>query len=112
MPNPLNTIRKNGTVYILLTPDESFFIGQSDGKPCAFLFSMKKFATAYREIVGKPDLVISKEEARPLMEELVELGVNEAFIDADKPTGLPEPLLLPKYIEHLAKQEKEAGAAT
>lgn len=112
MPNPLNLIRKNGTVYTLLTPDESFLIGHSDGKPCAFLFSQKKMATAYREAIGKPDLVIIKEDAKPLLEELVELGVNEAFVDPEKPSGLPDALLLPKFIEHLAKQEKEAGAAT
>ncbi|MDB5100279.1 MAG: hypothetical protein JWM80_4700 [Cyanobacteria bacterium RYN_339] len=110
MPNPLTTIRKNGTVYTVLTPDEEgFLIGQSEGKPVAFFFSMKKFATAYLASIGKADHVIVKEDVRGLTEELIEAGVKEAFVDAEDPKQLPDPLVLPKYLEHMSK---EAAAAS
>lgn len=102
MPNALNTIRKNGTVYTVLTPDEEgFLIGQSEGKPVAFFFSMKKHATGYLEAIGKRDHLIIKEEVQPLIEELIEAGVKEAFVDATDPKFLPDPLVLSKYLEHL-----------
>lgn len=103
MPNPLNTIRKTGTVYTVLTPDEEgFLIGQSEGRPVAFFFSMKKFATAYLTAIGKTDHVIIKEEVKPLIEELIEAGVKDAFVDAEDPKFLPDPLVLKKYLEHLS----------
>lgn len=105
MPNALNTIKKNG-VYTILTPDEDgFLIGQCEGQPVAFYFSMKKHATAYRERIGKRDHVIIKEDARDLTAELVEAGVKNAFVDAEDPTHLPDPLNLEKYLEHLSKVE-------
>lgn len=103
MPNPLNTIKKNG-VYTMLTPDEEFLIGQSEGQPVAFFFSQKKKATAYRELINQPKLVIEKLDARALTEELVELGVKEAFVDPETVKNLPDPLFLPKYLEHLTKE--------
>jgi hypothetical protein len=103
MPNALNVIRKNGTVYTVLTPDEEgFLIGQSEGKPVAFFFSMKKFASAYLASIGKGDHIIVKEEVQPLIQELLEAGVKEAFVDSDDPKHLPDPLVLSKYLEHLA----------
>ena len=107
MPNPLTTIKKNG-VYTMLTPDEEFLIGHSEGQPVAFFFSQKKKASAYRELIKKPELVIVKEDAKTLTEELVELGVKEAFIDPETVKNLPDPLFLPKYLEHLSKDGVEA----
>ena len=104
MPNALNVIRKNGTVYTVLTPDEEgFLIGQCEGKPVAFIFSMKKFATAYLGAIGKADHVIVKEDVQPLIGELLEAGVKEAFVDPDDPKHHPDPLMLEKYLEHLAQ---------
>lgn len=107
MPNPLTTIKKNG-VYTMLTPDEEFLIGQSEGQPVAFFFSQRKKASAYRELIKKPDLMIVKEDVRGLTEELVELGVKEAFVDPETVKNLPDPLFLPKYLEHLTKEGAEA----
>ncbi len=91
-----------------MTPDEEFLIGHSDGQPVAFFFSQKKKASAYRELIKKPDLVIVKEDAKVLTEELVELGVKEAFVDPETVKNLPDPLFLPKYLEHLTKEGAEA----
>ncbi|HEY9721648.1 MAG TPA: hypothetical protein V6D47_06520 [Oscillatoriaceae cyanobacterium] len=105
MPNALSAIRKNG-VYTVLTPDEDgFLIGHSDGQPVAFFFSQKKKASAYLEAIGKTDHVVIKEETLPLVQELIEAGVKEAFVDAENARNLPDPLLLPKFLEHLAKAE-------
>lgn len=103
MPNPLNEIRKNG-VYTLLTPDESgLLVGHLEGKPVAYFFSKKRNATAFRALIGKGNFPIIKEEALALTEELVESGVQEAFVDAEDPKTLPDPLNLKKYLEVLAK---------
>ena len=76
MPNPLTTLKKNG-VYTILTPGEDgFLIGHCEGHPVVTALS----------------------------EELVEAGVKEAFIDAENPKSLPDPLNLPKYLEHLKKE--------
>lgn len=105
MPNPLNEIRKNG-VYTLLIPDESgFLVGQLEGKPVVYFFSKKRNATAFRALIGKADCPIIKEDARALTEELVEAGVLDAFVDAEDPKTLPDPLNLEKYLAHL-KQEQ------
>lgn len=104
MPNPLTTLKKNG-VYTILTPDENFLIGHSEGQPVAFFFSQKKKASAYRELIKKPDHIIVKEDTKTLTEELVELGVKEAFVDPETVKNLPDPLFLPKYLEHLNKPE-------
>ena len=103
MPNPLSTMKKNG-VYTILTPDESFLIGHSDGQPVAFFFSQKKKATAYRTLIGKADHLIIKEDAQALTQELVDVGVKEAFVDPEDVKNLPDPLFLPKYLEHLSKE--------
>ena len=104
MPNALTTLKKNG-VYTILTPGEDgFLIGHCEGHPVAFYFSQKKKATAYRATIGKLDHVVVKEDVTTLSEELVEAGVKEAFIDAENPTSLPDPLNLPKYLEHLKKE--------
>ena len=109
MPNALATIQKNG-VYTILTPDESFLIGHVEGKPAAFYFSQRKKASAYRAAIGKPDHLIVKEDALELSAELVELGVTEAFVDAEDPKALPDPLNLAKYLAHLQDEaRKPAG---
>jgi hypothetical protein len=98
MPNPLNEIRKNG-VYTLLTPDESgLLVGQLAGQPVAYLFSKKRNATAFRAQIDKGDFPIVKEEALALTAELVEAGVQEAFVDPVDPKTLPDPLNLKKYL--------------
>lgn len=111
MPNPLTTIRKNGTVYTVLTPDEEgFLIGQSEGKPVAFYFSQLKKAKTYLQAINKADHVVIKEDVRGLTEELIGVGVKEAFIDAENPKELPDPLLLTKYLEVLAKEPAAASS--
>jgi hypothetical protein len=111
MPNPLNTIRKSGTVYTVLTPDEEgFLIGQSDGHPVAFYFSQMKKAKAYLATINKGDHVVIKEDVKGLTQELIECGVKEAFVDAEDPKQLPDPLVLPKYLEHLSKEPAAASS--
>ena len=105
MPNPLNTIAKSGHVYTVLVPgEEAFLIGQCEGKPVAFFFSQKKVATAYLATIDKSNHKVIKEEVKPLMEELIEVGVEQAFVDAEDPKALPDPLMLSMFLEHLAKQ--------
>ena len=102
MAKGLAAIAKSGQVYTVLLPgEESFLIGQCEGKPVAFLFSMKKMATAYLASIGKLDHKVVKEEAKPLLEELVEVGVETAFLDPEDPQALPDPLLIPRFIDHL-----------
>ena len=109
MPNALATIRKNG-VYTILTPDESFLIGHVEGHPAAFYFSQRKRAAAYREAIGKADHLIVKEDALDLTAELVELGVDDAFVDAENPKALPDPLDLKKYLAHLEEEAKKPAS--
>lgn len=103
MPNPLAVIKKNGAAYVLLTPDEGFLVGQVEKQPVAFLFSQRKLAKAYLEKIGKAEHKISKEDAQPLLEELVEAGVKNALVDPEDIDVFSDPLFLPKYLEHLSK---------
>lgn len=109
MPNPLTVIGKSRSVYTILTPDEEgFLIGTSEGQPVAFYFSMMKKAKAYKALIKKDDHVVVKEDVQELTADLIEAGVKEAFVDAEDVKALPDPLFLPKYLEHLIKTAPKA----
>ena len=63
-------------------------------------------AAAYLAAIAKTDHKVIKEELKPLLEELIEVGVKQAFVDAADPKALPDPLVLQKFLEHLAQPAK------
>ena len=87
--DPLRRIRLRGTVFTLLTPDKDFLIGHSDGQRVAFFFTTQEGARAYLTTIGKVDHSVTKEPARPLVDELLDAGIAEAFVNPVGVTNLP-----------------------